>query len=123
MVNSYKSLQTKLPNDPLEVFENLEQDNEYCFLLETLVDKYQPKTSGQSYIGIAPIHHYAAQGNTLYEDDRPNIVENPFNELRKRMSINNNLPGGYVGGLIGYFGHEAIQYLEPSLNTGNIMTG
>lgn len=44
----------KLPDDPLKVFSRLAGEHEYCFLLETLADKYQPQTSGQSYIGVAP---------------------------------------------------------------------
>jgi anthranilate synthase component 1 len=115
MSSIFKSIPTELSNDPLAVFESLEQENEYCFLLETLADKYQPKTSGQSYIGIAPVHHYAAQDSVFYEDGKVISVNNPYQELRRKVTFNHGLPSGYVGGLIGYFGHEAIQYLEPSL--------
>ncbi len=31
------------------------------------------------------------------------------------MEFDRSLPGGYVGGMVGYFSHEAIKYSEPTL--------
>lgn len=106
---------TDLPGDPLEVFSRLAGQHEYCFLLETLADKYQPQTTGQSYIGIAPKHVFAAKGDAFYVDGNEAKSENPYRALRGRITFDRTLPGGYTGGLVGYFSHEAIRYSEPSL--------
>lgn len=109
---------TGLSQDPLDVFERLAGEHDYCFLLETLADKYQPQTSGQSYIGVAPEQVYAARGNKFFTDGREHAGVKPYDELRRQISFDRQLPGGYVGGLVGYFSHEAIHYLEPSLKFG-----
>jgi anthranilate synthase component 1 len=111
-------LQTKttdLSQDPLTVFGQLAGDNEYCFLLETLADKYQPQTSGQSYIGVAPEHHFAAKGGKFYTDGIGQAAANPYDSLKQQIKFDDQLPAGYIGGLVGYFSHEAIHYMEPSL--------
>lgn len=110
-----KTKTTKLSGDPLEVFSRLAAGNEYCFLLETLADKYQPQTTGQSYIGIAPKRRFAAKDDTFYVEGKPTVSDNPYNALRERLNFDESLPGGYVGGLVGYFSHEAIRYSEPTL--------
>ena len=40
-----------IPNDPIKIFESISKKSKYCFLLETLADKYQPMSTRQSYIG------------------------------------------------------------------------
>lgn len=109
---------TGLSQDPLDVFERLAGQHDYCFLLETLADKYQPQTSGQSYIGVAPEQLYAAKDDKFYVDGRRQPGDNPYDLLRCQISFDKQLPGGYIGGLVGYFSHEAIHYLEPSLDFG-----
>ncbi|HZL08173.1 MAG TPA: chorismate-binding protein, partial [Candidatus Dormibacteraeota bacterium] len=106
---------TDLNQDPLDVFERLVGEHDYCFLLETLADKYQPQTSGQSYIGIAPEKLYSTQGGKFYIDGLEQKTANPYDSLRGQISFDKNLPSGYIGGLVGYFSHEAIHHLEPSL--------
>lgn len=105
----------KLPDDPLKVFSRLAGEHEYCFLLETLADKYQPQTSGQSYIGVAPSRRFAAKSDDFYIDGKKDKTGDPYEALRSHISFDTGLPGGYVGGLIGYFSHEAIRYSEPTL--------
>jgi anthranilate synthase component 1 len=112
-----KTLDTDLSSDPLDVFEQLSGNHEYCFLLETLADKDQPQTSGQSYIGVAPEHCFAAkQGKFLLDAKEQKTDNNPLDALSKQIEFNNQLPPGYIGGLVGYFSHEAIHYIEPSLS-------
>lgn len=111
----YQSITTGLDRDPLTVFERLAGKHDYCFLLETLADKYQPQTSSQSYIGVAPEHLYGAKADKFYVDGRVQAPADPYQKLRQQISFDGKLPGGYIGGLVGYFSHEAIQYLEPSL--------
>jgi anthranilate synthase component 1 len=106
---------TNLENDPLAVFEKLAAQNENCFLLETLADKYQPQTSGQSYIGVAPRQIFAARSGKFYVDGALQPAQDPYTQLEKELMIDTTMPAGYVGGLVGYFSHEGISYLEPSL--------
>ena len=110
---STKPLQTDL--DALTLFEQLVSQHENCFLLETLEDKDQPQTSHQSYIGIAPKRVFTAMQSKLDIDGVKVTTDNPFFELRNHLKIDNNLDPGYIGGLVGYFSHEGIHYLEPSL--------
>lgn len=106
---------TKLDHDPLTVFERLVGTHKYCFLLETLADKYQPQTTSQSYIGVAPEHCFSAKDGSFYVDGKPGVTTDPYNSLRQQLVVDSTLPQGYIGGLVGYFSHEAIHYLEPSL--------
>lgn len=106
---------TDLADDPLQVFSRLAGQHEHCFLLETLADKYQPQTTGQSYIGVAPKHVFSAKGNSFHVDGKEVTSDNPYTALRGRITFDRTLPGGYTGGLVGYFSHEAIRYSEPSL--------
>lgn len=110
-----KNKPTELPSDPLEVFAGLAATNDNCFLLETLADKYQPQTTGQSYIGVAPKHVYGAKEGKFYVDGKEEAVDDPYDRLRTAVSFDRSLEGGYVGGLVGYFSHEAIKYSEPTL--------
>ncbi len=107
---------TELSHDPLAVFEQLAAGNDYCFLLETLADKYQPQTSSQSYIGVAPEHIFAAKEDIFYIDGEEQKNTNPYSSLRRQITFDNSLPAGFIGGLVGYFSHEAIHYFEPSLS-------
>ncbi len=110
------TLSTDLSSDPLDVFEQLAGNHEYCFLLETLADKEQPQTSGQSYIGIAPEHCFAAKEGKFFVDGKEQETDNPFQALSKQIKLDSRLAAGYIGGLVGYFSHEAIHYIEPSLS-------
>ena len=106
---------TNLSSDPLAVFERLAGSHDYCFLLETLADQDQPQTSGQSYIGVAPEYCLSAKEGNLYKDGKQQETTNPYDSLKGHLTFNSQLPKGYVGGLVGYFSHEAIHYIEPSL--------
>lgn len=111
-------LQTKptgLDSDPLAVFSRLAGQHDYCFLLETLADADQPQTTGQSYIGVAPKQRFAALESKFYTDGQQQKADNPYDSLKRQIKFNDKLPKGYVGGLVGYFSHEAIHYVEPTL--------
>lgn len=113
------TIQTKdsnLKGDALDTFENLFNRHENCFLLETLDDKYQPHTSGQSYIGIDPSNVFKAEKGTLYKDGAELSSAEPFQSLRNVLEVDTNLLPGYWGGLVGFFGHESIQYIEKSIS-------
>jgi anthranilate synthase component I len=106
---------TGLDQDPLAVFERLAGSHDYCFLMETLADKYQPQSTSQSYIGIAPSQHFAARPGEFLVDGRPQSSANAYQDLRGQLEFANRTSKGYAGGLVGYFSHEAIHYIEPSL--------
>ncbi len=108
-----KNITTEL--DALELFEQLVEGNENCFLLETLEDKDQPQTSHQSYLGIAPKRVFTARDGRLDVDGKHIDTTNPYFELRKYIETDRTLDAGYIGGLVGYFSHEGISYLEPTL--------
>jgi anthranilate synthase component 1 len=106
---------TSLSPDPLEVFKNLAGNHDYCFLLETLGGESQLQNNGPSYIGVDPAHHFAAKGKYFYVDGQEKPTDDPYQELSSRIKFEKNLPANYVGGLVGYLSHEAIQYGEPEL--------
>lgn len=108
--------ETDFSDDALDVFEGLFRQSTNCFLLETLDDKYQPHTSGQSYIGINPVHVYKAADHKFYKDDVLVVDTDPFDGLRNTIDVDTTVAPGYLGGLVGYFGHESIQYIENSLS-------
>lgn len=104
-----------LPNDPLSVFEGLAHKHDYCYLFETLADTYQPLSTSQSYIGLNPVHRYAALGSTFITDGVSTHEDQPLQKLQALFPIDSSLPSGYVGGLVGYYSHEGISHIEPSL--------
>jgi anthranilate synthase component 1 len=111
-----RTKQTSFSREPVEVFSRLVQNHDYCFLLETLADGNQPQTSGQSYIGVSPKHHFMAKDGRFYVDGREEAVSNPYSALSSRIRFDKQLPPHYCGGLVGYFSHEAIRYSEPTLD-------
>jgi anthranilate synthase component I len=106
---------TDLSPDACAVFENLVNSHDCCFLLETFEDEGQPQTSGRSYIGAAPEHHFAARDGRFYVDGVEEPADNPYQALSSKIGFDKDLPEHYVGGLLGYFSHEAIRYMEPSV--------
>ncbi len=99
----------------VEVFAKLVAGQENCFLLETLHDRDQPQTTSHSYIGVAPSRVFTGRGNDLLIDGQKLPVDNPYFALRDYIAADRSLPAGYMGGLVGYFCHEGVSYLEPSL--------
>lgn len=106
---------TNLEHDPLAVFERLAGKYETCFLLETRADKYQPQTTSQSYLGVMPDKRFAAKDDNFYVDGRKAAAGQPYQQLRQQLTFQPQPRNGFVGGLVGYFSHEAIHYMEPEL--------
>lgn len=111
----YRSKVLDINNDPVSVFENVVKSSKYCFLLETLADKYQPMTSKQSYIGCNPINLYSCKDNSFSINNNKQTAIDSYQHLRKQFNEQGNERGGYVGGLVGYFSHESIQQFEPTI--------
>jgi anthranilate synthase component 1 len=114
---SFTTKSTDLKEDPLAVFEQLAGSHERCFLLETRADKYQPQTTSQSYIGVAPEHCYSAKDGSFFIDGKLTEADNPYQALRDQIVFDKSDQAlkGYEGGLVGYFSHEGIRYIEPTL--------
>jgi anthranilate synthase component I len=107
---------TSLDSDPLAVFERVVDSYENCFLLETLGEQEPVQASRQSYIGVAPEHHFSARGKKFYIDGKVVSTGDPYQALRQQIQIEPNGTQKYAGGLVGYTAHEALAAIEPSVN-------
>src|SRR5581483_8262187 len=96
-----------------ELFKKIEKEFENCFLLESLGD--EGKFSRYSLLGFSPKHLISAQENNLFIDDKKFVVENPYYSLREIMP-EQTIARDYAGGLVGYLGYDAVNYLESSVN-------
>lgn len=106
-----------ISSDALDLFEKVIKNEKNCFLLETLEDKDQPQSSHSSYVGFAPSRIFTAKNIQLHMDDKPvGGTGNVYYELRNHIKTDNSLAPGYIGGLVGYFSHEGISLLEPSIS-------
>lgn len=105
-----------MTDSAIDIFAQLARVHENCFLLETLHDKDQPQSTSQSYIGVAPRRVFTAKNEDLLIDGKKQITTNPYFALRKYVQTDRSLAPGYIGGLVGYFCHEGVRYLEPTLN-------
>ena len=126
----YQKVELKV--DFFEWFKLIEDNFEYCFLLESLGD--QNFDARYSIIGFAPASLIKAKDWILYitKPDVPEIFEpvnsfdqvdfelkltdlNPYWALRE-MVPQDIISRNYAGGLVGYLSYESVNYLEPKLN-------
>ncbi len=112
----FQSKNLDIDHNPVAVFKNIVRTSRYCFLLETLADKYQPMSSSQSYIGCNPINVFYSKNNVLYVNQKEQTRSGAFSSLRNHLKKIPNDRSGYTGGLVGYFSHEGIQQFEPTLS-------
>jgi len=106
---------------PLSVYLKL-ADGPHTYLFESV--EGGERFGRYSIIGLPAKRVYAFAGNTLYVTEHGELVEardvaDPFAEverLRTQYSVPKleGLPG-FTGGLVGWFGFECIQYIEPRL--------
>ncbi len=109
---------------PLSVYLKL-ADGPHTYLFESV--EGGERFGRYSIIGLPATRVYAFAGHTLYVTEHGELVEarevaDPFAEverLRTQFSVPriDGLPG-FTGGLVGWFGFECIQYIEPRLATG-----
>ena len=126
----YQKVELKV--DFFEWFKLIEDNFEYCFLLESLGD--QNFDARYSIIGFAPASLIKAKDWILYitKPNLPEIFEpvnsfdqvdfelkltdlNPYWSLRE-MVPQDIISRNYAGGLVGYLSYESVNYLEPKLN-------
>ena len=106
---------------PLSVYLKL-ADGPHTYLFESV--EGGERFGRYSIIGLPAQRVYAFAGHTLYVTEHGELVEarevaDPFAEverLRTQFSVPkiDGLPG-FTGGLVGWFGFECIQYIEPRL--------
>jgi anthranilate synthase component 1 len=106
---------------PLSVYLKL-ADGPHTYLFESV--EGGERFGRYSIIGLPARRVYAFAGNTLYVTEHGELVEtrevaDPFAEverLRVAHAVDRieGLPG-FTGGLVGWFGFECVQYLEPRL--------
>jgi len=110
---------------PLSVYLKL-ADGPHTYLFESV--EGGERFGRYSIIGLPAKRVYAFAGRTLYVTELGELVEtrevaDPFAEverLRAEHSVPRleNLPV-FAGGLVGWFGFECIQYIEPRLAGGD----
>jgi anthranilate synthase component 1 len=106
---------------PLSVYLKL-ADGPHTYLFESV--EGGERFGRYSIIGLPARRVYAFAGNTLYATENGELadvreVEDPFAEVERLRSEHRvpkiaGLPG-FTGGLVGWFGFECVQYIEPRL--------
>ncbi|MGN6513891.1 MAG: anthranilate synthase component I [Lysobacteraceae bacterium] len=109
---------------PLSVYLKL-ADGPHTYLFESV--EGGERFGRYSIIGLPARRVHAFAGNTLYTTEDGELVEarevaDPFAEVERlreaqRVPKIAGLPG-FTGGLVGWFGFECVQYLEPRLRGG-----
>lgn len=98
--------------DFFALFEKLEAHFDTCFLFESL--GVEGRLSRFSIIGFDPKHIIRARENTLFIDEKPYKVKNPYFSLRDIMT-QQSISRNYAGGLVGYLNYDAVNYFEPAV--------
>jgi anthranilate synthase component 1 len=108
---------------PLSVYLKL-ADGPHTYLFESV--EGGERFGRYSIIGLPARRVYAFAGNTLYTTENGELVDvrevaDPFAEV-ERLRAGHRVPRlaglpGFTGGLVGWFGFECVQYLEPRLRT------
>jgi anthranilate synthase component 1 len=106
---------------PLSVYLKL-ADGPHTYLFESV--EGGERFGRYSIIGLPAQRVYAFAGNMLYVTECGELVEarevaDPFAEV-ERLRAQHSVPKiaglpGFTGGLVGWFGFECIQYIEPRL--------
>jgi len=106
---------------PLSVYLKL-ADGPHTYLFESV--EGGERFARYSIIGLPAQRVYAFAGHTLFVTENgelidSRVVDDPFAEVERLRSAQrvpkiDGLPG-FAGGLVGWFGFECIQYIEPRL--------
>ena len=106
---------------PLSVYLKL-ADGPHTYLFESV--EGGERFGRYSIIGLPAHRVYAFAGHTLYVTQLGELIEarevdDPLAEVERLRTAQKipRLPGlpGFTGGLVGWFGFECIQYIEPKL--------
>ncbi|MCG6147300.1 anthranilate synthase component I family protein [Leptospira levettii] len=110
---NYTSLSLSEGIEFWELFREIEEKYENCFLLESAGDNQYD--SRYSVIGFDPSHLIKGEPGVLEIDGKTYQVENPYFALRN-IADYNSLSISYAGGLVGYLGYQSMQFFEPKLH-------
>jgi anthranilate synthase component I len=109
---------------PLSVYLKL-ADGPHTYLLESV--EGGERFARHSIIGLPAHRVYAFAGHTLYVTELGELIEarevaDPLAEVERLRTAQKvprlaGLPG-FTGGLVGWFGFECIEYIEPRLRGG-----
>ncbi len=106
---------------PLSVYLKL-ADGPHSYLFESV--EGGERFGRHSIIGLPARRVYAFRGNTLETSEHGEVVEtrevaDPFAEVERLRTAHRvpKVPGlpGFTGGLVGWFGFECVEYIEPKL--------
>ncbi|NUS60135.1 MAG: anthranilate synthase component I, partial [Lysobacter sp.] len=110
---------------PLSVYLKL-ADGPHTYLFESV--EGGERFGRYSIIGLPAKRVYAFAGSTFYATELGELVDfreidDPFAEV-ERLRAEHRVPEiaglpGFTGGLVGWFGFECVQYIEPRLKTEN----
>ena len=106
----YEKLDTDL--DFFTIFSKIEHFHDTCFILESMGE--ETVHSRYSVIGFSPQMVIRAREKTLYINDIPYAVDNPYYSLREIIP-DNSMSRNYAGGLVGYLSYDCMNYFEPRL--------
>lgn len=111
---------------PLSVYLKL-ADGPYTYLFESV--EGGERFGRYSIIGLPAHRVYAFAGHTLYVTELGDLIEarevaDPLAEVERLRTAQKvprlaGLPG-FTGGLVGWFGFECIEYIEPRLRGGGV---
>jgi anthranilate synthase component I len=111
---------------PLSVYLKL-ADGPHTYLLESV--EGGERFARYSIIGLPAHRVYAFAGHTLYVTELGELIEarevaDPLAEVERLRTAQKvprlaGLPG-FTGGLVGWFGFECIEYIEPRLRGGGM---
>lgn len=109
---------------PLSVYLKL-ADGPHTYLFESV--EGGERFGRHSIIGLPAARVYAFHGHTLTVSEHGETIEtrevdDPFAEVERLRTAHSvpqieGLPG-FTGGLVGWFGFECIEYIEPRLRSG-----
>lgn len=106
-------LPLEIQQDFFELFQKIEHHHENCFLLESLGD--ETYDSRHAVIGFDPRHIVAGEAERLLVDGQPVPTDNPYYSLRQ-LFPRDVISRLYAGGLVGYMGYDASNYMEGALD-------
>lgn len=106
---------------PIHIFDALQQDEETCFILESVDNRSQ--WGRYSFIGVRPKMELRIENGTAVKITENGEERTPFTDLAAFLSgvmkdyQSPSFPNKpkMTGGLIGYFSYDTVRYMEPTL--------
>jgi len=104
-----KKLNIKCPL--FDVFQSIYANYDHFYFLDSMEE--DEELARKSYIGFQPLHVFSARNKEFFIDDKKMKCSDPLAKLKEIFPTDLFQDSGeFVGGLIGYFGYEALQYQE-----------